>query len=167
MIFLGKIFKVRSNRGEVVYTSPFDVHEVLKKGERITLKSEKRRMEYLIENVREIKGASILKLAGVDSINDALKLVGYSIYSDNAEVQKEVDDAKEMNMDGFTVQTVTGEHWGTVIHFEETGLNKLLEIQGHEDTFYVPFSEEIVIEIRSKDRVIIIDPPAGLKDLNS
>lgn len=172
MIFIGKIFKVRGNKGEVVITSPRVGVHALTEREIVTLKSEKYEKEYEVDYLREIKGAPVIKLKGIDSINEALKLVGYSVYAETNEKSNDPDNPVEVSdgaeLTGFLVKDLDGEQWGNVIGFETESFNELLEIQDENeaDIYYVPFTETIVKEIDKEKRLITIDPPDGLKSLN-
>lgn len=166
MIFLGKIVKIRSNKGEVVY-KPFleiDVGELtLKEGDKVLLKSERHQKELRIEDLKEINGAYVLKFFDIDTINEALKLIGYSIFcfknSDDEEIDKGIC--------GFLVKDTNDQVWGYVKGIDsKSDLNKLLVIQEGDDEFYVPYNDEILKEINKKGKYIIIDPPSGLKELN-
>ena len=53
-----------------------------------------------------------------------------------------------------------------VSSIEVNRLNKCLEIQNRNNTYDVPFVDEIVKVIDKKKKLIIIDPPEGLKELN-
>lgn len=150
---------------------------ILVNGETILLKSEKYQHQFKIEGLREIKGAYVLKIAGIDSINDALKLVGYSIYSPKNEMNTftiDTDSDIESDTDypeltDFIVKDTEGDVWGKVVRLETGSINILLEVEaenGSDEIYYVPFNDTIVTEIDHDNRIIIIDPPAGLKDLN-
>ncbi|MCP5108996.1 MAG: 16S rRNA processing protein RimM [bacterium] len=171
MTFFGKILKVRGNKGEVVITSPLKVDYALTNGESVRLKSEKYEKQEEIEYFREIKGAFIIKFKGINSINDALTRVGYSIFTerDKTEPAEPADgDMENYHIENFIVKDINGEVWGKVEHFDTEHLNPLLEVRADDQSeiCYIPFSEEIIKEIDPGKRVIIIDPPVGLKDLN-
>jgi 16S rRNA processing protein RimM len=173
LIFLGKILKVRGNRGEVIITSPGTSASVLSSGETVLLKSEKHQNHFTIEGLREIKGALVLKIEGIDTINDALKLVGYSIFSPNAETDTSTmdtdSDSEYPGLMNFIVKDIENDIWGKVVRLETGSINILLEVgpnDGSDEIFYVPFNDTIIKEIDRESRIIIIDPPAGLKDLN-
>jgi 16S rRNA processing protein RimM len=172
LIFIGKIFRVRGNRGEVVITSPaVEVHAVAER-EIVTLKSEKYEKKYEVVYLKEINGTPVIKLKGIDSINGAFKLVGYDVYAETDEKGNDpnipAEDSEGAELAGFLVKDVNGELWGNVISFETDSFNKLLEIRDENETdiYYVPFTETIIKEIDKKKRLIIIDPPDGLKSLN-
>jgi 16S rRNA processing protein RimM len=164
LISLGKIVKVRGNKGEVVLCpSPGDGTSVPKKGESVLLKSSKYQKTYQIEYIEEISGATVLKLKSINSISQALRLVGYTLFISS--LSKE--HISPEGITGFTVKDVSGEYWGEITKVEITGLMKILEIRdNHDDVIYVPIDETIVKEIDEKERTVIIDPPGGLKELN-
>lgn len=111
MITIGKIVRVRGNKGEVVFTSPRNISMgvyTLKEGNTVQLKSDKQQKDYRIEGLREIKGAPVVKFKGVDSINDALKLVGLTLQMPGESAQ--TTDLE--NIRDYTVKDVTGMVWG-------------------------------------------------------
>ncbi|MCP4217716.1 MAG: hypothetical protein GY765_23950, partial [bacterium] len=66
----------------------------------------------------------------------------------------------------FIVKDINGLEWGRVLDISEAGLNKLIEVYQNDDIYYVPFTDSIVKSIDAEKRLIIIDPPDGLMDLN-
>ncbi len=166
MIFLGKIVKVRGNKGEVVFTSPDVRAYILREGEVVVLKSEKYQKQFNVEHLREIKGTLVVKFAGINTINEALKLVGYSIYVHDSSTRD--SEKKNKKIKDFIVKDMKGQLWGKVKDIEADSLNKLLEVQdeNEDNVYYVPFTETIVKKIDIEKRIIVIDPPNGLKDLN-
>ena len=162
MIFLGKITKVRGNKGEVVISpSPgFDLYTP-QPGEVVLLISKKYQREFSIDYLKDIHGSLTAKFSGIHSIHDALKLVGYSLYS-----QAEEEETEESIIQ-FTVKDVDGQVWGVVKDLMESGLNQLLEVEDPEgDVIYVPLSDAIIKSTDPQKKLIVIDPPEGLRDLN-
>ena len=166
MIFLGKIVKTRGNKGEVgIAPSPnFDGDSyTLLKGEAVVLTSAKYQKECNVEYFKEISGAPVLKFCGINTINDALTLVGYSLYG----TQSGENDGQNTGVVDFIVKDTHGCLWGQVKDIESSGLNQVLEVEGnHGEIIYVPFAESIVTKIDREKGIILIDPPDGLKELN-
>ncbi len=163
MISLGKIVKVRSNKGELVIT-PFSGIDFFKPlaGEVVLLKSVKYEKKCRVEYFKEVGGNFVIKFTHANTIADALKLVGYEVFA--SPVLKQPIERE--GIVGFTVKDVNGRWWGEIVNIETIHLNKVLEIQGEKDIFYVPFNDTIVKEINETERIVLIDPPAGLRDLN-
>ena len=133
----------------------------LQKGEVLKLKSKKYRKEATVEYSKEIHGASVIKFQHIDRINDAFKLISYSVYSE-AEAEE-----SEQSVIQFSVKDVQGNVWGIVKDIGSSGVSQVLEVLDPEgDVVYVPFSEPIIKEIDSDQKIILIDPPDGLRDLN-
>lgn len=126
----------------------------------VILKSARRRFETTIERIRCIRGKTVLKLSGIHSIDDALKLVGYSIFASGESI-----DGRTTLID-YRVRDLNQEYWGQVVAVREHGLNRVMEIESRGDIIYVPLAWDIVREIRDREKVIVIDPPEGLRNLN-
>lgn len=162
MILIGKIVKTRGIKGEVVLApSPYIDQFIPKKGDNLFLKSNKYQRDSIVDYYKEISGACVLKFQHTSSINDALKLVGYSVF--NPSETKEPEE----NFISFTVKDVDGLPWGIVKSFQSVGISQLLEVEDPDgDIIYVPFSDEIIKSIDIEKRLVLIDPPRGLKELN-
>jgi 16S rRNA processing protein RimM len=163
LIFLGKIVKIRGNKGEVVVAPSPDLFlHSLSNGEVVVLQSAKYKKEKEIDYLKEIRGAPVFKFKDINTINDAFKVVGYSIYANKTDAQE--TDSGIIN---FMVKDLQGHMWGCVKNIENPGVNPLLEVETPEgDMIDVPFTDSIVKEIDQERKVILIDPPEGLKDLN-
>jgi 16S rRNA processing protein RimM len=162
LILLGKIVKVRGIKGEVVITpSPHIDRCTPKKGDILHLKSSKYQRHFTVDYYKEISGHSVIKFEHSQSIDDALKLVGYSVYHPSAEPQNEETVLE------FAVKDLQGNPWGTVKDLQSAGLSQLLEVEDTDgEIIYVPYSDGIVKSVDPVKKLIIIDPPEGLKELN-
>ena len=126
------------------------------------MQSAKYKKEKKIDYFKEIRGAPVFKFKDTNTINDAFRLVGYSIYANKT-------DTQDTNIDivKFMVKDMQGNIWGIVKNIEDSGINQLLEVESPTgDVIYVPIADSIVKEIDEEKKIILIDPPEGLKDLN-
>lgn len=134
-----------------------------KTGEPVFLESSKYQKTFNVEYHKEISGAFVLKLKNINTINDALKLVGYTVFVSS--VSQEQPGPKGIT--GFTVKDVNGDTWGEIISVETGDMINIMEIRDRDDeVIYVPFDENIIKEIDGEERLVIIDPPEGLRELN-
>jgi len=109
-----------------------------------------------------IRDTSVLAKFNIsNSIDDALRLVGYDVYG-----RQWTDAGAFPDMKGYSVFDNRGDYWGTVIRLNISGPRKLLEVQSDEGVIMVPFEETFVVEINESDKKILLDPPAGLRELN-
>lgn len=130
----------------------------------VELRSSRRSLSQTIERVAAAGSDAIMAFSGAHNIGESLRLVGYSIYAD-------VPAAKARragSMLGFRVFDQQGNCWGTVMAQPHFSLNQLLEIQDAAtgETIYVPWHESLVVKIDRRAKTLLIDPPAGLRDLN-
>jgi ribosomal 30S subunit maturation factor RimM len=54
--------------------------------------------------------------------------------------------------------------WVILENIRVSSLNIILEIKYENDIVYIPFND--IIKINKKEKLIVIDPSEGLKDLN-
>ncbi len=104
-------------------------------------------------------------LAEVEGITDrtqAEKLRGTELYTEEKNLPEAEEGAFYIN-DLISLQAVdkSGEEIGTIIAVENFGASDLLEIKPKEsDSFYLPFTDDTVLEITEDN--IIIEIPEGL-----
>jgi ribosomal 30S subunit maturation factor RimM len=146
----------------VVSLSPGTV--LPEEGIAVELKSDKYLLSKKISNISLAGSEAIITFSDVNSINAALKIVGYSLYADLA-VVKEKQQATVLE---FSVLDGQGNLWGKVKAQPQYSLNQLLEIEDEEtgEIFYVPWHDSIVKKIDRRAKTIFIDPPRGLRELN-
>lgn len=126
------------------------------------MQSAKYKKEKEIDYFKEIRGAPVFKFKDTNTIDDAFNLVGYSIYANKTDTQD-----TNTGIANFIVKDMQGHQWGIVKKIEDFSINRLLEVETPGgDMIYVPFTDSIVMEIDKERKVILIDPPEGLKDLN-
>ena len=130
----------------------------------VELRSSKYTLSKKITRIAQTGNEAIITFSGVASINEALRIVGYSLYADVS-----ADKKKPMaSVLGFSVLDVQGDCWGKVKAHPQHSLNQLLEVEDGQsgEIFYVPWHESIVKKVDRRAKTILIDPPQGLRDLN-
>lgn len=124
-----------------------------------------------VESVWEYRGRWIIKFQGVDSISDAERLEG-------AEVRIPLRDRPQPPEGEFYLSDLTGcevfdrvagNVLGSVEGFDENSAGGLLRVVSGDSgrEILIPFARSICVEIDVKARRIVVELPAGLKELNS
>jgi len=124
--------------------------------------------EYAIDSVREHGGRLLVRLAGVVDRDSADKMRGVVFVVDSEDLPP-IDDPDEFydhQLEGLAVRTVDGREIGTVTEVIHTAAGELLCIGSGEREVLVPFVRAIVISVSLADKVIEVDPPDGLLDIN-
>ena len=109
LVFFGKILRTRGIKGEVVVSlSPGTV--IPRDGISVELQSTKYVLSKKIISISLAGSEAIIIFSGVNSINEALKIVGYSLYGDSVVVKKK----HLATVLGFSVFDGQGNCWGKV-----------------------------------------------------
>ncbi|MGE5618895.1 MAG: ribosome maturation factor RimM [Sphingomonadaceae bacterium] len=150
-LVVARIVSPQGNRGEVKAEVITDFPERFASTSAVYLGPDHQRFE--VESHRFLRDALVLKLKGVDSIEDAEKLRGKLV-----EVPEE--EAVELPKDhyfwhqiiGLTVLTVGGERLGKVVDILETGSNDVYVVDGPRGELLIPAIKQVVKSV---------DPAAG------
>ena len=107
----------------------------------------------------------ILKFRGVDNMSEAERLAGCEVRVPRAErMRLEPGEYFESDLIGCEViERDGGASLGQVTALQDGGSSGVLEVDG---TLLIPFVRAICVAIQPEDRRIIVDLPAGLKELN-
>lgn len=158
----------RGNRGELTAESLSNKPERFQKLKSVRLVSDgvSAPATCEVEEVWEHRGALVFKFRGVDSISDAEKLRGAEVQVPRSErVELEPGEYFHSDMIGCEVrERASGRVVGRVTDFEEYGGPPLLQIDGGK--MLIPFVKAICVDIRPEEKLILVDLPEGLEDLD-
>ena len=160
--------KPRGNRGELTAISLSDHPERYSELTQVFLlnpATDQAPAEYLTEEVWHHQTTLIFKFVGVDSINDAQQLTGWEVRIPFSQrLPLEAHEFYHSDLIGCEVRDrSTGRSFGHVTGFEEGGANGLLKLGPQ---ILIPFTREICVSITPEERVILVDLPEGLIELN-
>lgn len=123
--------------------------------------------EFLVEDARPHKSFTILKLKGIDSINQALEFVGEDLYYPEEDLLPPEEGGYYFHqINGFTVITKNGEVIGKVDDMMPITDNDLLVVRSESKEFLIPLTPTICLDIDLDQKIVVVDPPEGLLDLN-
>jgi 16S rRNA processing protein RimM len=121
-----------------------------------------------IGSVRWHKGRPLVLFEGVDRVEAAEVLRGQGLWiaaADRPALEPGV--FYETDLIGCRVETAAGEAVGTVRRVDGAPGASVLVIDGPNGEVLVPLAEEICRVIDPASRRVVIDPPAGLLELNA
>lgn len=154
----GKIVNTHALRGDVRIYPYCDSAEFLCDVEKLYIDGQ----SYKVTAARVHKGQALLHLKGIESIDDAEKVVGKLVYFDKNDV--ELEDGRFFIDDiiGMTVEDIdTGAIYGKVTDVIATGANDVFEVTG-DKVVLIPKIDEVVLDIDLENDVIRIRPLQGL-----
>lgn len=158
---VGKIINMHGIKGEFKVFPETDSIDRFNELDYVLLRGEK----YEIESARPHKGCCLLKLKGIDSIND-----GERFKNELLEIYEE--DAEELGEDEYFIRDIfdckvvddkTDEVIGIVTDVYSTKANDVFEVtMSNKKTFLVPNIKDIVLSVDVENKTIRINVMEGL-----
>ena len=131
-----------------------------------TLYLDKDGKESISVKSRPHKNIALMKIKGIDNIDDAIPLVGKVLYINRDDCPLPEDVYFVQDIIGCEVRDINdGTVYGKVTHVLYTGANDVYEIKASDGkTYLMPKIDEIVKEINVYEEYILIEPMKGLFD---
>jgi 16S rRNA processing protein RimM len=170
MIAIGRIARTHGRRGEVVIDSDTDFPERrFRPGGDIYVAVANGVTALRITSARIQRGRPIVGIAGFESITDAQSLAGKELRIPRAEQQSLPDGSYYTHaLMGCEVRTRDDDVVGIVTDVEHAGgISRLLVRQaGGDDEIDIPLVDPICVQVDTAAKVVVVDPPEGLLELN-
>jgi len=168
LIVVAHIVKVRGLRGEVVADLLTDFPDRFEQlSALVAVSADGSRRSLQIEEQWFHGDRLVLKFTGFDQIEAAKELVGCDLAVPAEERVELPDDSfYDWELIGCRVETVSGQAVGEVREIMRPGGVELLSVVDADNRDrLVPMAADIVVEIDKDQKLIRIDPPAGLLEL--
>ena len=168
LVLVGRIARTHGHRGAVIVHPDTDFpEERFVAGARLWLLRAGKPVEVSIVDAWFHNGRPIVTIEGVDSMNDAELLRGAEVRVPEATLKPLPEGAfYHFQLTGCEVRTLSGDIVGTVRAVEGEAGNHRLSIAAESGEVLVPLVTAICVSIDVVARRIVIDPPAGLLDVN-
>jgi 16S rRNA processing protein RimM len=163
---IGRVARPHGNRGEVIVNLETDFpekrfaigHEVL-----VGAALERRR----IVSARFHQGRPVIALEGVKTMNDAEALAGAELkIPASAAAALPAGTFYRHDLVGCEVRDAEGRRIGQVTGVEGTLDRSLLAVATSRGEALIPLAAEICVSVDVGAKVVVIDPPEGLIELN-
>jgi 16S rRNA processing protein RimM len=168
MVTVGRIVRPHGNKGHVLIASETDFgEERFAVGSVLHRERDGRPEPITVEASRWHDGRWVVGFSGVTSMNDAELLRGVELRIPE-DALRALGPGRYYVHDlvGCQVRTVTGQTVGTIARVDlMSGVPMLVVMDGDEEVL-VPFSEAMCRRVALAERLVEIDPPEGLLDLN-
>lgn len=168
LVLVGRIVRTHGHRGAVIVHPDTDFPEArFVPGAKFWMARAGAVTEVTIVDAWFHNGRPIVTLAGVDSMNDAEGLRGVELRVPERALQPLPDGAfYHFQLIGCDVVTRDGEAVGSVRAVDGEAGNHRLSIASEGGEVLVPLVTSICVSIDVVAKRIVIDPPAGLLDVN-
>lgn len=161
---VGQIINTHGVRGEIKVFPLTDDVKRFGKLKVIYMRQADEYRAYKLEGIKYFKNLVIVKLEGINSMNEAVKLVDSYLYVNRENAVKLSKDTYFIaDLIGINVYTIDDEYLGTIINVFPTGSNDVYEIKKDDGkTFLIPAIKDVVKEIDIEKRSMRIELLEGL-----
>lgn len=162
---IGQIVNTSGLKGIVKVNSFSDDMNRFEKLNKVLIEKNQKLTEYIIEEVRYNKNQVLLKLKGIDTIEDAEKLRNCYIKIPRTETENLPEDTYYIvDLIGINVYLEDGILVGKIIDVFPTGSNDVYVIKREENTdLLIPAIKDVVKSINIQEKKMIIDLIEGLE----
>lgn len=169
LIEIGKFQKTHALKGELNALLKVDAEYVEDKNPLI-IETDGIPVPFFAESVRP-KGTEsyLIKLEGVDSIEEANELVNSIIYAPRKSLEEYAGEELLLDddLEGFKVVDRNFGEIGMLEYIDSSTENELLVVQSQEgETVYIPLADDFIVDIDQNNRIINTSLPEGLLNLN-
>lgn len=165
LFIVGKIVNTHGIKGEVKVTQMTDNDQRFIPGEILYIERDSGKLlELTIEKQRFHKNHHLLLFKEINSINEAEQLKG-ELLKIKEEQLPELPEGEYYVHDiiNCEVYEVNGDYICVITEVYETGANDVWEIATEDDnTYLIPYIEQVVKEVHIEDKKILIEPMEGL-----
>lgn len=167
LISVGKIINFHGIKGEVKMGFSAGKEDLIKSLKQVYIFINNEKIPFEIEYVRFHKNFALIKLKGVNSINEVLELKGLLVHIFEEDVKENLEEDEYLISDlmGMDVFDTDGNKIGTVDLVGENKASNLICVKKPDGkTFMVPFVKELVPVVDSENRKIVIKLIDGIDE---
>lgn len=173
LIEIGTITKVHGLKGEMNVSVSDAVFDEVKKCPYLVCQMDGIFVPFFIESYRWRGNASILlKLEDIDTLDQAETFCGQTLYFDRrcfSTKEAKAYDAQaeeDKGLIGYRIEDQTLGDLGEITDINDMTANVLFLVDHDGEELMIPAAEELVLEIDDERKVVVMDLPVGLVNLD-
>nr|WP_321455226.1 ribosome maturation factor RimM [uncultured Cohaesibacter sp.] len=123
-----------------------------------------RQFEFL--SARESKTVFVCRIKGLNNRNDVEALTGQRLYVDRDKLPElEEEEFYHSDLIGLDVRLEDGTSIGSIVAIHDFGSGDMLDVMPKRGKgYYIPFTREVVPELKISEGFVLVNPPEGLLD---
>ena len=164
---LGEVIKTHGLKGEVSSSLDVDFPEEYSELESVFLEQQGQLVPFFIETLQINGNKALVKFEEVDSIEDASALIKCPLHLPLTFLPALPDGGYYFHDLVDCMVMEEGREIGKVKEVIDLSGNQLLVVQQEEKEHLIPLMDEILEEVNVKDKLIKVNLPDGLLDINS
>ena len=164
---VGFVLKTHGLKGEVtVSLDGYNAPDELGTMQSMFLEKNKRLVPFFIESISVRGTKAFVKFEDVNSIEDASKLVGQSIYLQKSERPKaRRGEFYDDEVIGFSVTDQEVGPLGNIVEIIQAGLNKLLVLDYSGKEILIPVNSPFIVQVNKSKKTLTVNLPDGFLDI--
>ena len=161
----GEIYKTHGVKGELSFSFTTDAFEDSKY---FVCSIDGIFVPFFIESYRyKNSTTALVKFENIDNEKEAKLLVGCTLYLPNTFKKPKEEITSYSDFIDFVIMDSNKQKIGTIVDADDTTLNVLFSVANEKgDMFLIPVSEDYIVNVDAKKRIICMDLPEGLLDIN-
>jgi len=165
--YIGKVVRLYSYKGEVYIRLYVNNPEEYLEMESMFLNIQDNLVPFFVESIQfGSKGMLRVKFEDIDTEIDAKSLLKKDIYAPNSFLPSEESEIREDDILGFTVIDSKKGEIGEVEELISYPTNTLILIEQGEKDILIPFQDAFIQKIDSEKKIIQVNLPDGLLEIN-
>ena len=165
---IGRIGKPHGIQGEVSMHFDDDVFD-RQDAEYLILEIDKILVPFFMESYRFRSDSTVLiKFCGIETLEQARELTNSDVFFERDKIDSSDDELSWAQIVGFTVvNAVDNQPVGSLLAVDNSTINTLFEVEtANRGIVLMPASDELIVEISTADRRIVLEIPEGLLTMN-
>lgn len=159
-INIGKVVTTHGVRGDIKVYPHTNVEDMFGKLKKIYIGDQ----EYKVSSTKYAKGCPVLNIDGLNTVEEAQKLIGKPVFADEENLPKlEADSFYLKDIIGCMAVSEQGEEIGKITDVIFTGANDVYEISARADRkILVPAVKEFILNVNIKNKKITVKLIEGM-----
>lgn len=168
LVLVGRIARPHGLKGQVVVNPETDfAEERFATGAILWTRSDRGDEQLAVAFSRMQGSRPVLGFHGIERIEDAERLAGQELRVPEGSLQPLGDGVYyQHQLIGCVVETAAGQRVGDVARVEGGAAGSVLAIDGPKGEILIPLAVDITTQIDVAAKRIVVNPPAGLLELN-
>ena len=166
-IKIGNLTKPHGVNGEMILRFDGQLIIELKEGEPVFVELDGSLVPFFIETIRGGDNMAFIKLEFISLGPEMDGLRGKSVFLESKNIVEEI--SLEHDNDFFIGWTLTDKEStisGTILDFANENENPLFVLEKNGKEYYIPVQEELIVKIDEKKKIIYMDLPEGIFEIN-
>jgi 16S rRNA processing protein RimM len=168
MLLIGRVARAHGNRGQVIVNPDTDFpDERFQPGRVVHVRQHDRVEPRRLGDVRFHQGRPVIALEGIETMNDAEALAGAELLMpEDALPPLPEGTFYHHDLVGCEVRDTKGRPVGRITGVEGSLERSRLVVEGRSGEVLIPLVADICVRVDPGARMVIVDPPEGLLELN-